>query len=119
MLLRATTTSFLDDGHGSTLAFSDGAIDPKNFVILSITNRPDEQDVRLGLTGVYLETSFRSLSGYQLIDDFSETAAGGALQLKESVDPSGDLIPVEFGGKSIDGERVPDIVALFKNRIRD
>jgi Immunity protein 10 len=68
MEFTAKHVSIEDDGYCTVMAFADGSPAPHSFLILQITNEPDEQDEALQLAGVHLQLCNDQWSGYDLVD---------------------------------------------------
>jgi len=116
----AKAASFSDDGYGAMLAFSDDPFEPEYYVILDLTNEPDEQDLRLGLGGIHIDMGNLQVEGYDLVEDLRETDSGVVISLTADVARKANIdqeIKVAMGSKVIDGIPVSEAVRRFKERL--
>ncbi|GAA0335359.1 hypothetical protein GCM10009087_52190 [Sphingomonas oligophenolica] len=116
----ATVASFSDDGYATLLAFADDPLEPVNYVMLDLANEPDEQERRLGLYGVHVDTGALNVEGYDLVHDIRKTDAGVVVTLtadaarKAGIDQD---IEIELESKIINGMSIDEAVRRFKDRL--
>ena len=116
----AEVASFSDDGYATLLAFADDQHEPVNYVMLDLANEPDEQERRLGLHGVHIDTGRLGVEGYDLIHDIRETDAGLVVTLVADAARRagiGQDIEIALENKVIDGMPISEAVRRFKDRL--
>jgi hypothetical protein len=115
----AKAARFIDDGYCTVLGFADDAYDPASYVILQMTNEPDEQDLKLRLGGVHIEVGDQR-SGYDLVEDIRETNTVVVVNLRagaaRKLGVHGD-IEIELESRIIDGIPAGEAVGRFKERL--
>jgi hypothetical protein len=112
--------SFTDNGYSTLLGFADDRNTPANYVMLNMTNQPDEQDLSLGLDGVHIAAGALHVDGYNLIQDIRETNAGVVVSLTSDAAQKagiGQDIEIELESKVLDGVPLGDAVQRFKDRL--
>jgi hypothetical protein len=120
MEFEARAASLIDDGYCTVLAFASDAIDPRQFVILSVTNQPTSQDIELGQAGIHFELGGSKLSGYNVVKAIDAQSNQLLLKLdasaaKESgADP---FVKINVIDPIIDGQPLAVIVDQFKSRL--
>ncbi len=116
----AKAVSFTDDDYSTLLGFADDPNAPSNYVMLNMTNEPDEQDFDLDLGGIHIDAGGLGIDGYDLVQDVNETDTGVAITLtanaaeKAGVDP---VIEIEMESKALDGITLGEAVQRFKDRL--
>ena len=116
----AKVASFTDDGYCTLLSFTDDPDNPVNYLMLDMTNEPDEQDLRLGLGGIHIDACALRLDGDDLVQDILETDAGLVVSLTADAARKagiGQEIEIELGSKVIDGFAVSEAVRRFRQRL--
>lgn len=119
MKILAKAACYSDDGYCTTLGFADDSSNPDGFVMLSMTNAPDEMDVELGQEGVHIEVGGLQIDGYDLVADIQATGSGLVVSLAPAVFENIAIgrIEVELESLSIDGVLISEAIAEFKNRL--
>ena len=119
MKISAKAVSYTDDGYCTTLSFADDVNNPSNFVMLSMTNNPDEQDVELGQEGVHIDVGGLQIDGYDLITDLRATAYGLIVSLTPAAFQKAIAqdIEIELESLIVDGIPVNEVVAKFRSRL--
>lgn len=116
----AKATSFTDDGYSTLLGFADDPSAPVNYIMLNMTNEPDEQDLGLGQGGIHIDAGALQVDGYDLVQDIRETDAGVVVSLTADAAQKtgiGQDIEIELESKVIDGIPVGEAVQRFKDRL--
>ncbi|MGH6614423.1 hypothetical protein [Sphingomonas sp.] len=116
----AKAASFTDDGYITLLGFADDPSTPVNYVMLNMTNEPDEQDLGLDQGGIHIDAGALQVDGYDLVQDIRETDAGVVVSLTADAAQKGGIdqeIEIELASKVIDGTPVGEAVQRFKNRL--
>lgn len=117
--LHAASVSVAHNQRFANVAMADDGCAPTSYVILTRQFDPDEQDVRLGLTGVYLEIDDQVRATYRAA--ISCTLEQRKLRIR--VDPGaygrlrirGDVV-IEIADAAIDLEKLDAaLVAIFKS----
>lgn len=119
MKILAKAASYSDDGYCTTLGFADDSNNPEKFVMLSMTNDPDEQDVELGQEGVHIDVGGLQIDGYDLVADIQATGSSLIVSLAPAVFEKVAVgrIEVELESLTIDGVPIGEAVARFKDRL--
>jgi hypothetical protein len=116
----AKAVSFTDDGYSTLLAFADDPGTPVNYVMLNMTNEPDEQDLSLGQGGIHVDAGALLVDGYDLVRDMRETDAGVVVSLTADAAQEvgiGQDIEIELGSKVIGETPLSKAVQRFKDRL--
>lgn len=116
----AKVVAFTDDGYSTLLGFADDFYNPINYLTLTMTNDPDEQDLRLGQAGVYVEVGLLAIEGYDLVQDICETDSGVVVSLiskASQATTTSQNIEIELASKVIDGVPLNQAVQRFKDRL--
>lgn len=119
MKILAKAASYSDDGYCTTLGFADDLNKPERFVILSMTDDPDEQDVELGQDGVHIVVGGVQVDGYGLVAEVQATGSGLVVSLVPAVFERVAVgrIEVELENLIIDGVPIGEAIAGFRNRL--
>lgn len=117
MMILAKTAVYADDGYCTTLGFADEPTNSEHFVVLSMTNSPDEQDLALGQGGVHLIVGGLSLEGYDLVSDLQIDDSRVVLDLKPTL--ADQRLVIEIGNSVMDHSTLGKAVAVFKQRLVD
>jgi hypothetical protein len=118
--LHASAISFTDDGYSTLLGFADDANMPVAYVMLNMTNAPDEQDLNLNQGGVHIDAGILQIDGYDLIQDICETGTGIILTLTEKAAKDagvGKSIEIDIDTKIVGEVPVSQVVRKFKDRL--
>ena len=78
----AKTASLTNDGYSTLLGFADDPNNPVNYLVLSMTNEPGEQDLKLDQAGIHIDAGTLCLNGYNLVEEICETDTGVAVSLR-------------------------------------
>src|SRR3546814_15757004 len=77
----AKAVSFTDDDYSTLLGFADDPNAPSNYVMLNMTNEPDEQDLGLDQGVIHIDAGGLGIAGHALVQDVNETENGVAIKL--------------------------------------
>jgi hypothetical protein len=116
----AKAASFTDDGECTALGFADDPNNPVNYVMLSISNEPDEEELAGGWGGIHIDAATLHVDGYNLVQDIRETDTGVMVCLTPDAAQKagiGQDINIELESKVIDGVPLDDAVQRFKDRL--
>lgn len=116
----AKAVSFTDDDYSTLLGFADDPSAPVNYVMLNMTNEPDEQDLGLGQGGIHIDAGALHVDGYDLVQDIRETDAGVVVSLTAEAAKKagiGQDIEIKLEGKVIDGISVGQAIQRFRDRL--
>jgi hypothetical protein len=116
----AKAASFTDDGYSTLLGFADNPNTPVNYIMLNMTNAPDEQDLGLGQGGVHIDAGALHVDGYDLVQDIRETDVGVVVSLTADAAQKagiGQDIEIELESKVLNGISLSDAIQRFKNRL--
>jgi len=116
----AKVASLTDDGYCTVLAFGSDAVDPKQFAILSITNRPTAHDLELGQAGIHFELGGSRLSGYDVVKAIDVQNNQLSLNLDaRAADANGldSYLKINVIESVIDGKPLAVVVEQFKSRL--
>lgn len=112
--------SFTDDNYSTLLGFADDPSTPINYVMLNMTNEPDEQDLELGQGGIHIDAGALHVYGYDLVQDIRETDSGVIIRLTPDAAQKAGIdhdIEIELESKVLDGVPLGEAVRRFKNRL--
>lgn len=118
--IQGNAASFTDDGYSTLLGFAEDPDSPVNYIMLSMVNEPNEQDMSLDLGGLHVDAGALRVAGYNLIEDIRETDTGVVVSL--TVDAAqnagiGQDIEIELQSKIIDGISVGEAAQRFRDRL--
>jgi hypothetical protein len=116
----AKAASFTDDAYSTLLGFADDPGMPVNYVMLNMTNEPDEQDLELGQGGIHIDAGALHVDGYDLIRDIRETDFGVVVSLTPDAAQKagiGQDIEIELESKVLDGVPFGEAVRRFQDRL--
>lgn len=116
----AKAASFTDDGDCTLLGFADDPGNPVNYVMLQMSNEPDEEELSYGWGGIHIDAGALHVDGYDLVEDIRETDAGVVVSLTPSAAQEariGQDIEIELASKVIDGTPISEVVQRFKDRL--
>jgi hypothetical protein len=116
----ARETSFTDDGKCTLLGFADNPDNPVKYVMLQISNEPDEEEISFGWGGVHIDTGDLQINGYDLVQDIDETESGVIITIvAEAAEEAGieRFIEIELERKAIEGIGLAEAVQKFRDRI--
>lgn len=119
-IILAKAASFTDDGYSTLLGFADDPGTPVNYVMLNMTNEPDEQDLSLDQGGIHIDAGALHVDGYDLVQDIRETEAGVIVSLTANAAREagiGQDIEIKLDGKVVDGVPVGEVIQRFKDRL--
>lgn len=120
MRILAKAASFTDDDYSTLLGFADDPSTPVNYVMLNMTNEPDEQDLGLGQGGIHIDARALHVDGYDLVQDIRETDAGVVVSLTPDAAQKAGIdqdIEIELESKVLDGVPLGEAVRMFKDRL--
>lgn len=116
----AKVTCLDDDGYCTVLGFADEFYNPANYVTLQMGNKPDEQDLRLGMGGVHIEAGALDVDGYDLVEDIRESGTGVVVSLRPDVAQQAGIdkdIEIDLESRIIGGVPAGEAVRRFKERL--
>jgi hypothetical protein len=120
MEFEAKVSMLIDDGYCTVLSFASDAIDPKQSVILSVTNQPTSQDVELGQSGVHFELGGSQLSGYNVVKAIDAQSNQLILKLDAgaaSESGADSFLRIILNEPTIDGRPLAVVVDQFRSRL--
>jgi hypothetical protein len=121
MNIIAQAARFIEDGHCTILALADDPVHPSNHVILSMTDHPTEQDVKLGMYGLHIDiVGLLALEGYNFVQDIPASSNSISITLTPDAAAKLDLtgnLTVRPPDQNIDGKSISSIVEIFNSRI--
>jgi hypothetical protein len=120
MEMVANTAKIENDGYCTVLAFADDPVNPKNYAILQITNKPSPEDVRLGQDGIHFELGGSDLVGYGLLQAIRLANDGIHICLNEVATAKAGMdreLLIRLTGASIDGQTPAQVVDVFQKRL--
>ncbi|MDQ0469769.1 Imm10 family immunity protein [Labrys wisconsinensis] len=102
------------------VGFANDPFDPQTYVTIDMAPEPDEQDFRLRLDGLHIETSVPRLEGYDLVEDIAlrdrrvlvRLHAGPAA--KAGIDP---VIEIDLNNSFEDWDKLEEAIAELNARI--
>ncbi|MDQ0469770.1 Imm10 family immunity protein [Labrys wisconsinensis] len=109
-----------DDGEGLTVGFADHSHDPDNYVTLDLAHEPDEQDLRLGMDGLHIDTSISHINGYNIVekvelcDDRLMIMLKMRFAEKVRVDP---IIKIGLNDPSAEHSKLDEAITKLKTRL--
>ncbi|HYD38560.1 MAG TPA: Imm10 family immunity protein [Allosphingosinicella sp.] len=118
--ISANAVTFTNDGYSTLLGFAEDPANPQRYVMLNLTNDPDEQDFALGMTGVHIEAGDLKVDGYDLVTDLSLTQGSLIITLDSDaaraagIDPEIEIVVKD---EAIDGVPLAEAVDVFRERI--
>jgi len=116
----AKAASFTDDGYSTLLALADDPGTPVNYVMLNMTNEPDDQDLSLGQGGIHVDAGALLVDGYDLVQDICETDSGVIVSLTPAAAQEAGVsqdIEIELESKAVSGVSLSEVVRRFKDRL--
>lgn len=118
MELIATVARVERDGYCTVLAFGDSADVPERYVMLQMADHPDEQDIRLGLAGVFVELSPPPVSGYDLVEEIAPVGAGLRIRLRAgAAGPEPIELRVRYPESGLDAGEIGEAVRALQHRL--
>jgi hypothetical protein len=115
----ASVVVLQDDGYSVVLAFGDHPVEPEHSVVLSFTQQPTKQDVKLGLAGLYVELGEQIRGDYDVVDDIYEIPVGIALKFAPAfAERCGVAVNLAIAVSSADLERVRPVIPLLREKAR-
>ena len=120
MRIFAKAVSLTDDGECTVLGFADDPNNPVSYVMLQISNEPDDEELAYGWGGIHIDAGALHVDGYDLVQDIRETDAGVVVSLTPDVARKagiGQDIEIELESKVIDGIPLREAVQRFKGRL--
>lgn len=85
-----------------------------------MTNKPDDQDLRLGQGGIHVDAGALHVDGYDLVQDIDKTGSGVTVVLtavaaqEAHIDP---VIEIIVENEVLDGITLREAVRKFKDRL--
>lgn len=116
----ARAVSFTNDGYSTLLGLAENASNPINYIMLNMTNDPDEQDLSLDQGGIHIDAGALNIDGYNLVQDIRKTESGLIITLTINASRKagiGQDIEIEMDCNVINGLPVDEIVQIFKDRL--
>lgn len=119
--LTAKTAAFQVDEYATIFGFADDPLDTKRYVMLQMANKPDEQDIRLNMGGVYIEIDDQIFSGYDIVEDITHKDREITIKIKDiCFDKSNTpgIILIEYvGPREFDNTSLENAINVFRSRI--
>lgn len=120
MKILAKTVRLIDDNYSTLLGFADDFNSPVMYIMLNMTNEPDEQDIKLGQGGIHIDAGALNLDGYDMVHDIRESEAGVIITLTPDAAEKagiGQDIEITLENKLIDSIPLGETVLSFKRRL--
>lgn len=120
--IRANGATFTNDGYSTLLGFAEDPMNPQRYVMLNLTNSPDEQDISLGMDGVHIEAGDLKIDGYDLVTDLVLNGRNLIVQIEPEAARKANVdseIEIVIDTDSIDGVPLAEIVQIFQARIAE
>lgn len=118
--IRANAATFTNDGYSTLLGFAEDPVNPQRYVMLNLTNSPDDQDISLGMDGVHIEAGDLKIDGYDLVTDLVLNGRNLIVQIEPDAARKAGIdreIEIAMDTDSIDGVPLADIVQIFQTRL--
>jgi hypothetical protein len=119
-IILAKAASFTDDGECAVLGFADDPNNPVNYVMLQISNEPDEAELAYGWGSIHIDAGALHIAGYDLVQDIRETDAGVVVRFTPDAAQKAGIgwdIEIKLASKILDGALLGDAVQRFKDRL--
>jgi hypothetical protein len=120
VVISANAATFTDDGYSTLMGFAEDPLNPQRYVMLNLTNDPDEQDVRLGMTGVHIEAGDLKIDGYDLVTDLFVQGQSLIIKLEPEAAKAANVDPeieIRLQEDTINGVPVSEAVEIFRERL--
>lgn len=118
--IRANRAAFANDGYSTSLGFAQDPMSPRLYVMLSLTNSPDEQDSSLGMDGVHIEAGDLKVDGYDLVAGLALNGRDLTIRIEPEAARKANIgseIEIAVDTDSIDEVALNEIVRIFQARI--
>lgn len=116
----ARSISYKNEGDHTILAFADSADSPSKYVLLQISNDPDEEELEFGWGGIHIDTGLIGVEGYDLVEDIKDTPTGLVVRISADAAHQARIsrnIELGFKRNDIDGIPLDEIIRNFTSRL--
>jgi len=115
----ASVVVLQDDGYSVILAFGDHPVEPEHSVVLSFTQQPTEQDLKLGLAGLHVELGEQIRGDYDVVNDIDEIPGGIALKFAPAFAERCGVAPnLAIALSSADLDRIRPVIPVLREKAR-